>query len=138
MKIDIPVGMRPLLSLLACFAAGCATHAPDFGGRWQEVNRYAQATQAIPLRQPYVYAPSPMDGTLRAMLARWSRDAGLHLQYEHDSDYTLFAGIADIRTPDLQQAAAQLSQAYAAQGIAVTVEGGRVVVRPAASAANPK
>ena len=136
MKIDIPKRMRWLRPLLACLTAGCATHAPDFGGRWQEANHYARTPQEIPLRQPYVYAASPMDGTLRSMLARWTRDAGLHLQYEHGSDYTLFAGVAGIRTPDLRQASAQLSQAYAAQGIAIVVEGDRVVVRPAATAAS--
>ncbi|HZV24229.1 MAG TPA: hypothetical protein VFF93_10720 [Luteimonas sp.] len=119
--------------------AACATHAPDFGGRWRDANRYADAPREIPLQQPYVYAPSPADGTLRNMLQRWTHDAGLRLQYEHGSDYTLFAGVAGIRTADLRQAAQQLNAAYAAQGVAVTFDGGQVLVRPvaAASTASP-
>lgn len=110
--------------------AACATRAPDFGGRWREANAYAEAPQEIPLRQAYVFAPSPMDGTLRNMLQRWTRDAGLRLQYEHRSDYTLHAAVARIRTPDLQQAASMVNAAYAAQRISMTVVDGVVVVRP--------
>lgn len=117
--------------LLAALLAACATRPPDFGGKWQEANRYADSTRAIPLRPAHVFAPSPMDGTLRAMLQRWSREAGLTLQYGLEQDYTLFAGVASIRSTDLRQAAAMLGEAYAAQRIEVVVEGGRLLVRPA-------
>ena len=110
--------------------AACATHAPDFSGRWRDANAYAEAPQEIPLQQVYVYAPSPMDGTLRNMLQRWTHDAGLRLQYEHRSDFTLYAAVARIRTPDLQQATALLNEAYAAQRISVTLADGSLTVRP--------
>ena len=116
--------------------AACAAHAPDFGGRWREANAYADAPQEIPLQQAYVYTPSPMDGTLRNMLQRWTHDAGLRLQYEHRSDYTLYAAVARIRTPDLQQAASMVTQAYAPQRISVTVADGAVVVRPSQTGAS--
>jgi type IV pilus biogenesis protein CpaD/CtpE len=132
-------GIAPIARLLACavvmLLAACATRAPDFGGRWREANAYAETTQEIPLQQAYVYAPSPMDGTLRNMLQRWAHDAGLRLQYEHHSDYTLHAAVARIRTPDLQQATALLNQAYAAQRISVTVVDGSLAVRPVDDAA---
>jgi hypothetical protein len=127
-------GIAPITRSLACAAAmllaACATHAPDFRGRWREANAYADATQEIPLRQPYVYAPSPMDGTLRNLLQRWTHDAGLRLQYEHRSDYTLHAAVARIGTPDLQQAVSMLNEAYVAQRISITVVDGSVIVRP--------
>jgi hypothetical protein len=119
----------------ALLLAACATRAPDFGGRWREANPYAEAPREIPLQQAYVFAPSPMDGTLRNMLQRWTHDAGLRLQYEHRSDYTLHAAVARIRTPDLQQAASMINAAYAAQRVSMTVEDGVVVVRPIESGA---
>lgn len=129
-----PIARRlPWLALLLLSA--CASHAPDFGGQWREANAYADAPQEIPLQQAYVYAPSPMDGTLRNMLQRWTRDAGLRLQYEHRSDYTLHAAVASIRSPDLRQAVAMVGEAYAAQRISVVVADGVVVVRPIESRA---
>lgn len=124
------LAMKPLLLLATTLLASCASRAPEFGGRWRDANAYAQAPQEIPLQQAYVYAPSPTDGTLRNLLQRWTRDAGLRLRYEHRSDYTLHTGVAQIRTRDLRQAAALLSNAYAAQGVAVTVDGDGVSVRP--------
>ncbi len=122
-----------VLSMAAMTA--CATRpAPDFGGRWKPVNRYAQEPQEIPLQQAYAFYPSPMDGTLKNMLERWSRDSKMSLSYLHASDFTLHAGVADIRTSDLQQAAAQLSSAYAMQGVSVAVEGNQIVVRNSATA----
>lgn len=116
--------------------AACGTRpAPEYGGRWKPVNRYAETAREIPLHEAYVFHPSPMDRTLKAMLERWARDAGQPLSYLHDSDFTLHAGVAGIRTGSLAEAAAQLSAAYAGQGISVRVEDGRIVVRgPGASA----
>ena len=130
MKPGIAPISRWLPSLGMLLLAACAAHAPDFRGRWREANAYAEAPQEIPLQQAYVYAPSPMDGTLRNMLQRWTHDAGLRLQYEHRSDYTLHAAVARIRTPDLQQAASMINEAYAAQRISMTVADGVVAVRP--------
>lgn len=121
-------------TLLAAVAmTACATRPSDFGGRWQDANPYAEATQAIPLHRPYVFAPTPMDGTLRTMLQRWTSDAGMRLQYDLAADYTLFAGVARIRSADLREAASMLEQAYAAQHIAMLVEGDRLLVRPLAA-----
>jgi hypothetical protein len=132
-------GIAPIARWLACASAmllaACATHAPDFGGRWRDANAYADAPQEIPLQQAYVYTPSPMDGTLRNMLQRWTHDAGLRLQYEHRSDFTLHVAVARIRTPDLQQAVALLNDAYAAQQVSVALAGGSLTVRPVDDAA---
>ena len=49
--------------------ARAGREARDFGGRWTPANRYASAAEAIPLSGVYVYQPSPMDGTLRGLLA---------------------------------------------------------------------
>lgn len=109
--------------------AGCGTPpARDFGGRWKAVNRFQAATTEIPLNQPYTYYASPMDETLRTMLVRWATDTGITLIYRPPSDYTLFAPVAKVRTADLGQAARELSSIYAAQGISLTVAGGKLEV----------
>lgn len=116
--------------------AGCATSpAPDFKGRWKPANRYATATQAIPLQQPHVFQAAPMDGTLKNMLARWARDSELHLSYQHPSDFTLHAPVAQINTHDLQQAAAQLTSIYAGQHVTVSIDDNQIIVRQAGVAA---
>lgn len=132
-QTSAPFLIRALPLSAALLLSACATRAPDFGGRWRDANRYAETTRAIPLQQAHVYAPSPADGTLRNMLQRWARDAGFRLRYEHASDYTLFAGVAGIRTSDLRQAAEQLDAVYAAQGIDIMAADNELVVRPVAA-----
>lgn len=111
---------------------GCATRpAPDIRGRWKTVNRYAEATQAIPLYQSYVFQASPMDGTLKTMLTRWAKDSKMTLSYLHPSDFTLHAPVAQVQSNDLQQAVASLSSIYAEQRVSVTASNNQIVVRPA-------
>jgi len=121
--------------MVSCFVmvplmvAGCATpQVADIHGRWRPVNRFAEAPQAIPLQQAYIYQASPADGTLRTMLGRWARDARLTLAYLHPNDYTLHAPVAQIRTSSLEDAAASLSSAYADQGVQVVIERPRIIV----------
>lgn len=131
--VGIRSGAIVLLAVQMVATAGCATKpAPEYGGRWKAVNRYAEVPQEIPLYQAYAFYPSPMDGTLKTMLERWARDSRMTLSYESGSDFTLHAGVAPIRTNDLGQAVSQLSTAYAAQGISVSTEGNKIVVRNAA------
>lgn len=107
----------------------CATRpAPDFGGRWKGVNRYATSTEEIPLSSAYLFHASPMDGTLKAMLTRWSKDSKMTLSYLHPSDFTLHEPVAKIHTNDLQQAVAQLTAAYAAQQVQITASNNQIVV----------
>lgn len=121
---------RHMALLLATFVlCACATPpATDIGGRWRPLNRFADAPQAIPLQEAYVYQASPADGTLKAMLSRWARDARMTLSYQHPNDYTLYGPVGGIRTTSLEQAAATLSSAYADQGVDVRVEHAQIVV----------
>jgi hypothetical protein len=110
--------------------SSCATRpAPDFGGRWKTINRFSEETQAIPLQDAYLFYASPMDGTLKKMLERWAHDSDMVLTYRHPMDYTLYAAVADIRTPSLQEAVSQLNAAYASQQVSIGVSGGEIVVR---------
>lgn len=118
--------------MVSLVVAGCATpRAADINGRWRPVNRFAEAPQAIPLQQAYIYQASPADGTLRSMLGRWAKDARLTLTYLHPNDYTLYAPVAQIRASSLEDAATSLSAAYADQGVQVVIERPRIIVSQA-------
>lgn len=115
--------------LLPVLLAACATRpAPGIDGRWRPVNLYQAETQELPLRSAHAFYPTPMDRTLKAMLERWARDTRLRLVYEHPSDFTLHAPVAQVRTDDLQAAVARLNEIYAAQQVAISVQGDRMVV----------
>lgn len=119
---------------IAVLAPACTTTpAPEFGGKWRPVNRFADTTREIPLKPAYLYYALPMDGTLRGMLARWARDTHAGLSYQLSSDYTLPAAVGQIRTPDAHAAMQQLAQVYAAQRIELVVENGAITARPASN-----
>ena len=127
-------GRVSCLVAVCCLLAGCATAAaPGISGRWTPVNRFDPVPQEIPLSPAYVFYAAPMDRTLKAMLTRWALDSKMSLVYQHPSDFTLYAGVSQLRTGDLHQAVAALSALYAAQGVVVSVEGGSIVVRRAGS-----
>lgn len=115
--------------------AACATTpAPDFGGRWKPVNRFDAATTEIPLYSSYSFQASPMDGTLKSMLERWAKDVGMTLDYRIASDYTLYGAVSRIGTTNAEQAVADVTEAYAAQGISVSIAGNQIVVQAASAA----
>lgn len=129
-KGSIGVAIAAAVLLLA----GCATKpAPDFGGRWKPVNRFASTTMEIPLYTSYVYQASPMDGTLKTMLERWAKDSGMTLDYRLTSDYTLYGAVANIVTTNPQQAVIDLSSAYVGQGVSISIVGNQIVVQPASA-----
>ena len=120
------------LAISALLLAACATRpAPDITGRWKSVNRYAESTQEIPLHQEYLFVPSPMDGTLKTMLERWSRDLKKTLAYQHPSDFTLYTPVAEIRTTDLNDAISRLNTIYAPQKVLISVDDAGITVRRA-------
>lgn len=124
---------RHLRAWLCCVGlaalGGCATpEAADPRGKWRPVHQFAEAPRALPLHQAYVFQAFPSDQTLKALLTRWSADAGITLSYQHGNDYTLHGPVAQVRTTSLEQAAAALSNAYAAQGVLVSAERGTLVV----------
>ena len=113
----------------AGLATGCAGRdARDFRGRWVPVNQYAASTEAIPLHSAQVYQASPMDGTLRNLLARWARDSGSELDYRHPSDFVLHRPVADVRAQTLSEALVQLHTAFGGHGVLIRLDGNRLLV----------
>ncbi|MGY0505429.1 hypothetical protein [Luteimonas sp. e5] len=111
-------------------AACGTTPAPEFNGKWRPVNRFSAEPQAIPLNPAYTFHATPLDGTLRQLLARWSEDARLGLSYQVGNDYTLHAPVSTVRTTSAEHAAAELDRLYAPQGVQITLQNGSFVVRP--------
>jgi hypothetical protein len=117
---------------------GCATAAKDFGGRWQPVNRFQDQPTEIPLSPSYSYYASPMDETLKTMLARWAKDSERTLDYQLDFDVTLYKPVSNIRTTDIHDAVTQLSAIYAAEGVFVSATNSRIQVEHGTKASSPK
>lgn len=125
-----------VLSVLSVLLAACGTTpAPDYRGKWRPINNYSETPIEIPLSSTYIFQASPMDGTLKTMLTRWAKDSGMELDYRFGSDFTLFGPVSQIDTTDIRDAASQLSSAYVARGIAVTVVGNKITVLPASAPA---
>lgn len=128
---------RRLLVAIATTAvlAACTTpEAPGLRGRWKPLNDFAQAPQAIPLQETYLYRALPADATLKNMLGRWARDRKMSLSWLHANDYTLYEPVARIHTTDLQAATGALNAAYAAQGVVIAIQGNQIVVRAVGTA----
>lgn len=130
--------MKPLLFACAMgllmSMSGCRTSPPpEFHGRWHAVNRYPAETRAIPLRHETVFAATPLDGTLKRLLERWAKEAGVVLEYGIDTDYTLHAPVSRLRAGSLADAVSGLDALYRMHGVAISVTGDRVVVSSQAS-----
>jgi hypothetical protein len=112
--------------------AACGTPPPqDYGGSWMPVNRFQDSPAEIPLSPDYTFYATPIDATLKTILERWAKDAGLKLSYRLGSDFTLYKPVARIRTTDVQAAASELSAIYATQGVSVTADSKQILVQPA-------
>lgn len=126
------------LATIGLMLAGCGTTpARDFGGRWKPVNRFADTPEEIPLYSSYVYQATPMDGTLKTMLERWAKDAGMTLDYRLSSDYTLYGAVSRIGTTNPQEAMSGVTAAYATRGVSVSIVGNSIVVQTVTSDAAP-
>ncbi|MDR1076574.1 MAG: toxin co-regulated pilus biosynthesis Q family protein [Xanthomonadaceae bacterium] len=121
------------VAIVAAVLAGCSStpSAPEYRGRWKPVNRYSQTVEEIPLYQNYTFRAAPPDGTLKNMLTRWARDSQMTLVYQLPNDYTLYDAVGRINTKNAQEAALQLSEAYAEKKVSVVINNNQILVRSA-------
>lgn len=118
------------LAFLVATTIGCSTNAaPGLKGRWQPVNRFAEAAEAIPIAKSNIFYVAPVDATLKTLLERWAKESEKKLSYQHPNDFTLHAQVAGIRTADLSLALVALDTAYAGHEISIAIEGQSIVVR---------
>lgn len=124
------VNRMSVLLLVASLATACAGGggARDFGGPWTPLNQYAASSEAIALAPAQVFQATPMDGTLRSLLARWARDAGSRLDYRHPYDFSLHQAVQHVHAHSLTEAIAQLGEAFGGQGVLIRAEEGALVV----------
>lgn len=114
------------------FLAACGTPpAKDFKGSWHPVNRYQSTPTEIPLHRKYTFFAAPIDETLKSMLSRWANDTDRTLDYQLSYDVTLYRPVATLRTTDLEAAATELNNIYAAQGVRVIAKPGEILVQSA-------
>lgn len=131
------VGVGAALGM-SIILTGCGAPAPkDYGGAWTRVNQFQSAPTEIPLAPAYAFFASPMDATLMTMLRRWTRDNGMQLSYQAGSDFTLYQPVAKLRTGDLQAAVSELNAVYSSQGLLITADNKRILVRNADVASLP-
>lgn len=120
--------------LVIAALAGCGTPpARNFAGPWKPVNHFQSTPTEIPLNPAYVFYASPMDETLKTMLARWARDSGRELSYQLGFDVTLYQPVSGIRTTDIDDAVARLNSIFAMQGVSVSADARRIEVRSPAA-----
>lgn len=124
-----------LIAVVVSALCACGTPSPkDYGGRWRPVNHFDDKAVEIPLAVPYTYYTTPLDGTLKKLVTRWTSDTGMKLSYRLRSDFTLTRGASSLRTTELRDAAAQLTSAYSAQGVVISSKDGELVVEEAPTA----
>lgn len=116
-----------ILAVLALTA--CGTPRPkDFGGRWKPVNRFQANVVELPLRRDYHYFAAPLDQTLRTMLARWSHDNGLVLDYQLRSDFSLPSSAGAIQSTDIHAVLNAINNIFAPQSVNAQLLDGHILV----------
>ncbi len=111
------------------------TPAPDFRGRWREVNTIDAEPRAIPLRPLHSFVVLPSDRTLRDVVDRWGRESNRRVAYRAPMNYSVHLQATKVTAASLDAALGQLASAYAAQGIGFALEDGAIVVSSVGGAA---
>jgi hypothetical protein len=114
-------------------ATACGTKpAPDFRGRWREVNSIDPVPRAIPLRPVQHFVVLPSDRTLKDVVERWGRESRRRVSYRAPVNYSVHLEATRVTANSLDAAVAGLQQAYAEQGIGVRLEPNLIVVTASA------
>lgn len=115
--------------MVAIVVAACgAKPAPDFRGRWKEVNAIDAEPRPIPLRPVHTFRVLPSDRTLKDVVGRWANESRRRLAYRAPLNYSVHLDAAKVTAPSLDAALSQLESAYAAQAIRLSVQGEAIVV----------
>lgn len=127
-----------VLAMVALTACGTKP-APDFRGRWKPVNTLDESPRPIPLQPVQRFAVSPSDRSLKKVVERWAQASGRRAAYRAPTDFSIHLDAAKVSASTLETAVAQLSSAYASEGIRVELQPSLIVVTggaPSTSAAN--
>lgn len=124
---------------MSLLSACGTTPAPDFRGRWREINTIDAEPRAIPLRSLHAFVVLPSDRTLHDVVDRWGRESNRRVAFRAPMNYSVHLQATKVTAASLDAALGQLASAYSAQGIAIALEGDAIVVtssgvRPVAAA----
>lgn len=116
-----------LVVLLLATACG-TTPAPDFRGKWREVNAIDAQPRAIPLRPLQRFNVLPSDRSLKDVLERWARESGRRVSYRAAMNYSVHLDATKVTATGLGGALEQLQRTYSAQAIGLKLQGGLIIV----------
>ena len=119
------------LAVVALTACGTKP-APDFRGRWKPVNTLDESPRPIPLQPVQRFAVSPADRSLKNVVERWAEASGRRAAYRAPTDFSIHLDAAKVSASTIETAVAQLSSAYANEGIRVELQPSLIVVTGAA------
>ena len=111
-----------LLTSCGLSSASLRDSSPSFG-LWQPVHQFPIAPSSVPLSPVVVYRVTPMDMTLRNLLARWAFVGGKQLRYSLPVDWQVHRDASLVEAASLEDALARLSSAYASQHLVFRVDG---------------
>lgn len=113
---------------MSLLSACGTTPAPDFRGRWREVNTIDAQPRAIPLRPLHAFVVLPSDRTLRDVVNRWGRESNRRVAFRAPLNYSVHLQATKVTAASLDAALSHLASTYAAQGIAIALEDDVIVV----------
>lgn len=114
-------------SLLVAACAGCAGQDVKVSGPWQPVNALDATPRPISQAPVVQFIATPVDQTLRSLLARWAREGNWALDFRVASDFSLTQDAASIRAPSIESALATLNGIYAGSGVQIELSSGVLV-----------
>lgn len=120
--------LRPILLVLCALLASCASSRPLEAGMspWRPVHAFPDVPSAVPLQPVVKFTVTPLDATLRQLLARWAFEGGRRMVFALPMDWEVPAAAAQIRAATLEEGLASLTAAYAAQHLVFKVADGAV------------
>lgn len=119
--------MACVLAVVALTACGTKP-APDFRGRWKPINTVDESPRPIPLQPVQRFVVSPADRSLKHVVQRWAEASGRRAAYRAPTDFSIHLDATKVSAATIETAVAQLSSAYAAEGIRVELQPALIVV----------
>lgn len=125
---------RAACGLLVVLCAGCAGPDVKVSGAWQPANALDATPRPIPQAPTVQFIATPVDQTLRSLLARWAREGNWALDFRVASDFSLTQEAASVRAPSIESALQTLNKFYAASGVQIELSSGVIVASPRVTA----
>lgn len=117
------IGGLLMLLLSACSALSERAVMSD----WQPVANLPSEPRVAVATPSTSFLVTPLDGSLRHLLARWAYLEGVQVDYRLSVDWQLHTRAAAVKAADLPSALSALQSAYAEQGISLRLDKGLLI-----------